>query len=210
MPAALSVIEIDPRGRLVESLPGDNDDLKFDDRQPPRWKFIYNNFGGLLRFFPTLGLDLSLDFSLSRILDLHHGLRFVVYRSESTQVGVTSSYGYGFGRKITAARLSQAIGFSLGVARIDPSFGQAVGAGSNPGTLLTRRRAGATTIGCSCGSRWKALSLGAGRRRRRDHPRQRPGAVAGHRLRRLGVDRAARRRTRPGDVVRQRASPSAI
>ncbi|HEX9102208.1 MAG TPA: hypothetical protein VF997_08400, partial [Polyangia bacterium] len=136
-PAPLSVIEIDPRGRLVEDLPGSNDDLKFDDRRPPRWKFIYNNFGGLLRFFPTLGLDLSLDFSLSRILDLHHGLRFVIYRSESTQVGVNSSYAYGFGRKITAARLSSGLGVSLGVARIDPSFGQAVGAGANPGTLLT-------------------------------------------------------------------------
>ncbi len=161
MPAPLSVIEIDPRGRLVEDLPGSSDDLKFDDRRPPRWKFIYNNFGGLLRFFPTLGIDLSLDFSLSRILDLHHGLRFVVYRSESTQVGITSSYSYGFGSKITAARLSSAFGVSLGVARIDPSFGQAVGAGANPGTLLTASASWGYDDRLFVWEPLKALSLGA-------------------------------------------------
>jgi hypothetical protein len=161
MAAPLSVVEIDPRGRLVEDLPGSSDDLKFDDRHPPRWKFIYNNFGGLLRFFPTLGLDLSLDFSLSRILDLHHGLRFVIYRSESTQVGITSSYSYGFGRKITAARLSSAFGVSLGVARIDPSFGQAVGAGANPGTLLTGSASWGYDDRLFVWEPLKALSLGA-------------------------------------------------
>ena len=162
MAAPLKTIEIDPRGRLVENLPDSNDDLKFDDRRPPRWKFIYNNFGGLLRFFPTLGIDLSLDFSLSRILDLKNGLRFVVYRSESTQVGVTSSYTRAFGRKVTQARLTSAVTFTLGAARIDPSFGKAVGAGGNPGTQLT------ASVGWGYDDRlfvWepmKALSLGVG------------------------------------------------
>ncbi|HEY2745596.1 MAG TPA: hypothetical protein VGL86_13265 [Polyangia bacterium] len=162
MAAPLSVIEIDPRGRLVEELPGSHDDLKFDDRRPPRWKFIYNNFGGLLRFFPTLGLDLSLDFSLARILDLHHGLRFVVYRSEATEVGITASYSYGFGSKITAARLSSALGFSLGVSRIDPSFAQAIGAGENPGTLLTASASWGYDDRLFVWEPMKALSLGAG------------------------------------------------
>lgn len=161
MPAGLSVIEIDPRGRLVEDLPDSSDDLKFDDRRPPRWKFIYNNFGGLLRFFPTLALDLSVDFSLARILDLRHALRFVVYRSESTQLGVTGAYSYGFGRKITAARLSSAFGVSLGAARIDPSFGLAVGAGANPGTLLTASASWAYDDRLFIWEPHKALSLGA-------------------------------------------------
>lgn len=161
LPDKLATIEIDPHGHLVEDLPGSNDDLKFDDRRPPRWKFIYNNFGGLLRFFPTLGIDLSLDFSLSRILDLKHGMRFVVYRSESTQVGVTGSYTRAFGRKVTPARLTSAVTFTLGAARIDPSFGQAVGGTGNPGTQLT------AGIGWGYDDRlfvWepmKALSLGA-------------------------------------------------
>ena len=161
LPGALSVIEIDPRGRLVEDLPGSNDDLKFDDRQPPRWKFIYNNFGGLLRFFPTLGIDLSLDFSLSRILDLKQGLRFVVYRSESTQVGVTGSWSRAFGRKVTPARLTSAVTTALGAARIDPSFGKSVGAGPKPGTQLS------ASVGWGYDDRlfswepWRVLSLGA-------------------------------------------------
>jgi hypothetical protein len=159
--APLSVIEIDPRGRLLEDLPGSNDDLKFDDRQPPRWKFIYNNFGGLLRFFPTLALDLSLDFSLSRILDLKDALRFVVYRSESTQVGLTGSYTRAFGRKITAARLSSAVTGTLGAARIDPSFGQDVGAGSSSGTLVSASFGWGYDDRLFSWEPFKVLSLGA-------------------------------------------------
>jgi hypothetical protein len=134
--APLDVIEIDPRGRLVERLPGNNDDLRFDDRQPPRWKFIYNNFGGLVRFFPTLGVDLSLDFSLSRILDIKNSMRFLIYHTDATQIGVSASYARYFGRKITEARLSSGVSASLSAARIDPSFGQAVGRGPHPGTTI--------------------------------------------------------------------------
>jgi hypothetical protein len=130
--APLASIEIDPRGRLVEELPGSNDDLKFDDRRPARWKFVYNNFGGLLRFFPTLGIDLALDFSLSRILDLKNALRFILYRSDATQVGLTSSYTRAFGRKVTQARLTSALTWSLGLSRINPSFGN-----NKPGTAVS-------------------------------------------------------------------------
>ena len=154
LPASLSVIEIDPRGRLVENLPGDNDDLKFDDRQPPRWKFIYNNFGGLLRFFPTLGLDLSLDFSLSRILDLKHGLRFVVYRSESTQVGIIELLHARLraqdhrGAAVVGARHLARRGAHRPVVRRRRSAPAPTRVRSSPSAP-----AGATTIGCSCGSR---------------------------------------------------------
>jgi hypothetical protein len=134
--APLDVIEIDPRGRLVQRLPGDNNDLRFDDRQPPRWKFIYNNFGGLVRFFPTLGIDLSLDFTLARILDIKNSTRFYIYHTDATQIGVSAGYSRLFGRKITEARLSSAVSTSLSVARIDPSFGQAVGRGEHPGTTI--------------------------------------------------------------------------
>lgn len=158
--APLRTIEIDPRGRLVENLPGANDDLKFNDRLPPRWKFIYNNFGGLLRLFPTLGFDLSLDFSLSRILDLKNALRFIAYRSESTQVGLTGAYTRAFGRKVNEARLSSAFTFTLGAARIDPSFGKAVGAGGNPGTQLTASAGFAYDDRLFVWEPMRALSLG--------------------------------------------------
>jgi hypothetical protein len=159
--APLSVIEIDPRGRLVEDLPGSNDDLKFNDRRPPRWKFVYNNFGGLVRFFPTLGIDLSLDFSLSRILDLKQGMRFVIYRSDSTQVGVIGSYTRAFGHKVTQARLTSAFTWTVGASRINPSFGQSVSGTTDPGTTVS------ASMGFSYDDRlfvwepWRALSLGA-------------------------------------------------
>lgn len=157
----ITTITIDPRGRLVEDLPDSNDDLKFDDRKPPRWKFIYNNFGGLLRFFPTLGIDLSLDFSLARILDLKNSFRFIVYRSEATEVGVQGSYTRSYGKKVTPARLTSAFTWTLGGARLDPSFAAAVGAKSTPGTSIS------ASMGWNYDDRlfvWepmRALSLGA-------------------------------------------------
>ena len=102
-----------------------------------RWKFIYNNFGGLVRVFPTLGIDLSLDFSLAPILDLKNAMRFIIYHSDATQIGVTGEYTRSFGRKITEGRLSSAFSTALTAARIDPSFGQAVGtSGPHPGTQI--------------------------------------------------------------------------
>jgi hypothetical protein len=134
--APLSLIEIDPRGRLQERLPGNNDDLKFDDRRPARWKFIYNNFGGLVRVFPSLGIDLSLDFTLQRILDVKNSMRFLIYHTDATQIGVSGGYTRAFGRKITQARLAHAAAASLTVSRIDPSFGKAVAGAEHPGTQI--------------------------------------------------------------------------
>jgi hypothetical protein len=133
---AICSLEIDPRWRLLERLPASNDNLRFDNRRPVRWRFVYNNFGSLVRIFPTLGLDLSLDFSLSRLLDFKNAMRFTLYSSQATQVGVGFSYGRGFGRLITPAQLSSRVGVSFSAARIDPSFGQAAGAGAFPGTAI--------------------------------------------------------------------------
>jgi hypothetical protein len=134
--APISLVEIDPRGRLVENLPGANDDLRFDDRRPPRWKFVYNNFGGLVTVFPTFGLDLSLDFSLAPILDLKNSFRWIIYHSIATQIGLEFAYTRSFGSKITPGHLSQGLTSSLTIARLDPTFGFPIGAGENPGTRL--------------------------------------------------------------------------
>lgn len=133
--APLKLIEINPRGRLLEQLPGDNNDLRFDDRRPPRTKFVYNNFGGLVNF-QTGALDLSLDFTLSRVLDLKNAIRFFLYHNESTVIGLTTAYTRHFGRKITAARLGWNATTSLNIGRIDPSFGRALGGVSTPGTQI--------------------------------------------------------------------------
>src|SRR5262249_33447624 len=105
------------------------------NRRPPRTKFVYNNFGGLVNF-QTGALDLSLDFTLSRVLDLKNAIRFFLYHNESTVVGLTTSYTRNFGRKITAARLAWSAPSPLNVARIDPSFGRALGGVSIPGTQI--------------------------------------------------------------------------
>jgi hypothetical protein len=161
MAGPISLVEIDPRGRLYEDLPGSNDDLKFDDRRPPRWKFIYNNFGGLVTVFPSFALDLSLDFSLQRILDLKNALRFLIYTTAASYVGVSASYTRLWGRKITAASLSSHATFGISAARLNPDFGKDVGAGNIQGT--------AVGAGVSIGyddrlfawDPWRALSLGA-------------------------------------------------
>jgi hypothetical protein len=161
MEAPLRAIEIDPRGRLVEELPGSNDDLRFDDRRPARWKFIYNNFGALVNVTPSFSLDLRLDFSLARILDVKHSFGFVLFNTQSTDFGLTANYARQFGRKVTAARLTQGLGASLTVARLNSSFARAVGEGMNPGTTVS------ASVGYGYDDRlffwepWRALSFGA-------------------------------------------------
>jgi hypothetical protein len=59
-----------------------------------------------------------------------------VYHSSSTQIGVLGEFDRSFGRMITGARLSSVFAASLTAARIDPSFGQAIGAGQHPGTQV--------------------------------------------------------------------------
>jgi hypothetical protein len=59
-------------------------------------------------------------------------MRFILYRSDTTQVGLTSSYTRGFGRKVTQARLTSALTWSLGLSRINPSFGN-----NKPGTAVS-------------------------------------------------------------------------
>ena len=51
LPAGLSSVEIDPRSRLLETAVGSlrsYDDPRFDDRQPRRWRFLYQGFGAFV------------------------------------------------------------------------------------------------------------------------------------------------------------------
>ena len=114
-----------------------------------------------MRFFPTLGIDLSLDFSLARILDLKNSFRFVVYRSEATEAGVQASYTRAYGKKVTQAHLTSAFTWTIGGARLDPSFAEAVGAKSNPGTSLSASMAWNYDDRLFIWEPARALSLGA-------------------------------------------------
>ncbi len=132
----LRSIELDPRGRLVEQIAGDNDDLRLDDRSPKPVKFIYNNFGGLINF-QTLSLDLSLDFTLARIYDVKNAVRFLLYHSEATQIGLLTAYGRGFGPKVTPSHLAGGASLSLNVARLQEDFGLGGTNRVEPGTRIS-------------------------------------------------------------------------
>ena len=132
----LRAVFLDPRGRLTESIAGDNNDRRLDDRSPAPVKLIYNNFGALFNF-QTLSLDLSLDFSLQRIYDLKNTVRLLLYHSESTVIGGLIGYSRGFGRKILPSRLSSALTTSLRVARLDSGFASAFSGSRIPGTRLS-------------------------------------------------------------------------
>ena len=101
---AILAVSLDPRGRLRQRMAGENVDHRLDDNSPAPVKLIYNNFGALINF-QTLSLDLSLDFTLSRVFDLKDSVRFLVYRNEAAQIGGLTSYTHHFGRMITPARL---------------------------------------------------------------------------------------------------------
>jgi hypothetical protein len=114
-------IELDPRGRLLERIASENDDLRLDNRRPAPLKFIYNNFGALFNF-QTLTIDLSVDFSLQAIYDVKNSFRFVLFRNEAVQAGALASYTRSFGRMVTPARLTSGVGATLRVSRLEPGF----------------------------------------------------------------------------------------
>lgn len=134
------IVEIDPDGRLTEFREGVVDDLRLNNRDNKRWRFIWNNFGGLLNF-QTFTLDLSVDASLWRVHDLRNSFRFALYRTQSTQVGVQAGYSRYFGPRTTAASLAGRFGVSTSVGRISPNFGRVIGGEAISGTQV------ATSVG---------------------------------------------------------------
>jgi hypothetical protein len=152
-------IELDPRGRLSEHLDGENDDMRLGNRSPSAVKFIYNNFGGLINF-QNLSLDLSLDFSLSRIYDVKNSGRFVIYRSQTTQVGLLAAYGRNWGRLVTPSRTTSGASVGITAARLEPTFGR-TGEAPQPGTRLTFSASLGYDDRLYIWEPWRAWSFGA-------------------------------------------------
>jgi hypothetical protein len=134
--ARLDVVQIDPHGRTVQELPGVNEDLRLGDRRPPRWKFVYNNFGALLNV-SELAVNLSIDFSLSRIYDLKNYLGFVVARTQVSDILVQGRYTRAFGEKVHSNRLTSGFTTSLTVSRINGNFGITEGMTPQPGVSIS-------------------------------------------------------------------------
>ncbi|MBI4508354.1 MAG: hypothetical protein HY698_01880 [Deltaproteobacteria bacterium] len=133
----LTSVEIDPRHRLVESeLAYSAADPRFDNRSPPRLKFIYNSFGALLNL-SDLTASLLFDFEFGRIHDTQNKFRLQLYRTDAVPGGGSVSYSRPFGSKVTQSRLTRAWTIALGVARLDADFGRAEGEPSRAGTRVS-------------------------------------------------------------------------
>jgi hypothetical protein len=135
LPAALRSVEVDPRGRLVESAVGTllpYDDPRHDNRSPPRWRLLYSGFNGLLNITEVTAAFIA-AFTLKRTHDLRHLWSFSLRHSASVTLGFTAGYWRLFGTQADKNRLTSSVGGSLFVLRLDPSFGAALDQVPQPG-----------------------------------------------------------------------------
>jgi hypothetical protein len=133
---SLDSVQIDPHARLSETaLPGTLVDPRFDDRDPPRWKFLYNNFGALVNL-SDFSLVLAADFSFKRVHDTRSSLRFTLFRSSAVTVGGAAAYTRGFGPAVTGTRRKRFASVLVMAQRLDEDFGRSPGDEPRPGTRL--------------------------------------------------------------------------
>jgi hypothetical protein len=163
LPAGLKAVEIDPRGRLIETALGSlgaSDDPRADNRQPRRWRLIYEGFGGLLDV-SQLTAAFAAAFMLKPQHDLRTGILLRAYHSPVTTIGVGGSFLRFFGDQADKNSLRSAFVASLSAARLDPSFGLRLGEAPQPGYKLS------TGVGLEHDSRdyiidpWRAVGLDA-------------------------------------------------
>ena len=128
----IRLVLLDPRGRLVEDLPGSREDLKFGERLPPRWKALLGNIEAA---FGAGNVNLGVDMNLSRVRDLRNSLRLGVLHNQLNTLSVSGQYTRWFGPKVTPARLAFGLSTGLQAARV-PSLGQ-TGVENIPGQALT-------------------------------------------------------------------------
>ena len=128
----IRLILLDPRGRLVEDLPGSEEDLKFGERLAPRWKAL---LGNITAAFGAGNTNLGVDVNLSRVRDLRNSLRLGVLHDQLNTFAVSGQYSRWFGPKVTPARLAWNVSAGLQVARV-PSLEQS-GVTNLPGEAFT-------------------------------------------------------------------------
>jgi hypothetical protein len=115
-------VEIDPDGRLVELTHPPGFGPRFNNRDPPRWRFLLNNITGLIA---VTGREVTVaaDFSLRRIHDQRYRWNFFgMYGPDSAGAAVTLSYG--FGREVTPLVLSRRAAASLVYERLSSEGGR--------------------------------------------------------------------------------------
>ena len=93
--------------RALGSLPA-VDDPRMDNRQPPRWRLLYEGAGALFNISQT-----SLNFAVGMLAkpqhDLRHHVELSAYHNETSQIGVAVNAGYGFGQQADRNNLTSVL-----------------------------------------------------------------------------------------------------
>jgi hypothetical protein len=134
-PDTLDVVHLDPQERLVESWPGRNDDLRFDNRRPPRWKLLFYSFSALLDVV-QLQPAFRIDFALLRKYDLSQSFRFGFFHSPIIDYGASVAYGRNFGEQVDPNRRSGGVDVGLSASRLNQDFARFAGREARPATRL--------------------------------------------------------------------------
>jgi hypothetical protein len=132
LPAGLKSVEIDPRGRLVETALGSlrqSDDPRYDNRDPARWRLLYQGFGALLNI-TALTANFEAAFLLKPQHDLRHAFLFTAYHNQKVDFGVGGGHFWHFGAQADKNALDSYLLGGLNLSRLNAHFG--LGAGDMP------------------------------------------------------------------------------
>lgn len=123
-------IELDPNERLVQLAWPEGQTGRFDDRSPPRWRFLLNDVSGIFAITNSQ-VSANVDFLLRRVNDLRYAYGFTAsYAPEAVGVGASASYK--FGRQVTKLQLAERVSASVAYSRLRADFDN-----TNPGDLLS-------------------------------------------------------------------------
>jgi hypothetical protein len=141
LPAGLDSVEVDPRERLQETALGSlrpSDDPRTDNRRPPRWRLLYEGFGGLLNI-SALTANFAAVFVLKPQHDLRHEIVLRAFHTEALQLGAGATYAWNFGPQADKNSLTSSLFGGFTVSRLDPRFGVAPDQPARPGWRVTGR-----------------------------------------------------------------------
>ncbi len=132
LPSGLKSVEIDPRGRLVETALGSlrpSDDPRYDNREPQRWRLLYEGFGALLNI-TALTANFEAAFLLKPQHDLRHAFLLTAYHNQKTDFGVGGAHFWNFGAQADKNTLDSYFLAGVNFSRLNARFG--LGAGDMP------------------------------------------------------------------------------
>ncbi|OGR15297.1 MAG: hypothetical protein A2341_09955 [Deltaproteobacteria bacterium RIFOXYB12_FULL_58_9] len=113
-PAAQVVL--DPEHRLVEQWQTAGQGSRFDNQQPPSWRFMLSGLAGAVSATNT-ELDVVASFSLRRLHDLRWRWDYVAAYGP-TKLGFATGATWGFGAEVTPLVLAHQVGLSVGYERL--------------------------------------------------------------------------------------------